>query len=65
MQVNLNKPVFTVFKSAKKDIEEKRCPFCKNVVNESDFKDSLSKKEYCISGLCQKCQDQVFGKIKE
>ena len=26
-----------------------------------EFRDSLSKKEYGISGLCQKCQDKVFG----
>lgn len=25
------------------------------------FKDALSQKEYTISGLCQECQDRVFG----
>jgi len=25
------------------------------------FKDRLSEKEYSISGLCQRCQDKVFG----
>ena len=25
------------------------------------FKDEISKKEYTISGLCQKCQDSIFG----
>ena len=25
------------------------------------FKDELSKREYRISGLCQKCQDKIFG----
>jgi len=25
------------------------------------FRDNLSKKEYGISGMCQGCQDQVFG----
>jgi hypothetical protein len=25
------------------------------------FKDNLSVKEYSISGLCQKCQDETFG----
>ncbi len=25
------------------------------------FRDALSRKEYGISGLCQVCQDQVFG----
>lgn len=25
------------------------------------FRDRLSVKEYIISGLCQECQDEVFG----
>lgn len=27
----------------------------------TDFKDELSKREYSISGFCQKCQDAIFG----
>jgi len=26
-----------------------------------EFKDRLSEKEYTISGLCQVCQDEVWG----
>lgn len=29
------------------------------------FRDELSRKEFCISGLCQSCQDEVFGKQGE
>lgn len=25
------------------------------------FRDELSRKEFTISGLCQACQDEVFG----
>lgn len=25
------------------------------------FKDKISEKEYTISGLCQECQDKIFG----
>ena len=28
---------------------------------EADFKDDISIKEYEISGLCQSCQDDVWG----
>lgn len=28
----------------------------------TEFRDKLSYKEYTISGLCQNCQDKVFGK---
>ena len=27
----------------------------------SDFRDELSVKEYMLSGMCQKCQNHVFG----
>jgi hypothetical protein len=29
--------------------------------NADQFRDALSRKEFSISGLCQKCQDSVFG----
>ena len=35
------------------------CVSCKNKVIK--FRDELSKKEYKISGLCQKCQDKIWG----
>ena len=27
----------------------------------TDFDDEVSKREYTISGLCQKCQHAIFG----
>lgn len=42
-------------------VKYKKCPFCHTEIYDSDFKDELSKREYQISGLCQKCQDSVFG----
>ena len=35
------------------------CRMCNSVVEE--FRDDLSEREYLISGMCQKCQDGVFG----
>jgi len=40
-------------------ITEDICTFCGAPA--SDFKDDLSRKEYSISGFCQKCQDDTFG----
>lgn len=37
------------------------CPFCQVAITEADFRDELSRKEWSISGLCQGCQDEVFG----
>ncbi len=45
-----------------KAVEENRCPFCNKPIKMADFRNELSKKEYRISGLCQKCQDEMFGK---
>ena len=57
---NLNKPCFRLYPHAATDIKYNRCPMCHANIKESDFKDELSKKEYSISGMCQKCQDEVF-----
>ena len=41
--------------------EKKVCPFCHKPINVEDFRDELSIKEFRMSGLCQKCQDDTFG----
>lgn len=40
-------------------IENDKCASCGEAADE--FTDDLSRKEYKISGLCQKCQDAVFS----
>ena len=42
--------------SIKKDV----CAWCGKPATE--FSSDLSRKEYTISGLCQSCQDECFGK---
>lgn len=38
------------------------CVTCgSNKVAPEDFRDPLSRKEWSISYMCQKCQDSVFG----
>ena len=37
------------------------CATCGTEVEESSFRDDLSRKEYEISGMCQEGQDGVFG----
>ena len=34
------------------------CPLCGGPPGE--FKDELSKREFAVSGICQKCQDEIF-----
>lgn len=31
----------------------------------TEFRDDISRREYGISGLCQMCQDAVFGTTEE
>ena len=42
-------------------VEQGCCPICKKEINMNDFKDTLSRKEFKISGLCQECQDVTFA----
>lgn len=41
---------------------EGRCPYCGREIEHSKFRDGASRTEYCISGLCQKCQDEYHGR---
>jgi len=45
-----------------RELKEKGiCPECRcKDPDKKGFKDELSKKEFRISGLCQKCQDETF-----
>jgi len=40
-------------------IKNHQCALCGE--DAGTFRDSLSKIEYGISGMCQSCQDDVFG----
>lgn len=55
------KPAALVFPGVPKQIEKGICPLCGEEINVKDFRDELSKKEYEISGVCQKCQDAIWG----
>ena len=46
-------------KSRSDSIREAVCVSCKNPATQ--FRDEISRKEFTISGLCQTCQDQIFG----
>ena len=51
------------FGKSKTDAEaEKVCVFCGKPIKMEDFRNEISRREYGISGICQKCQDDVFGK---
>lgn len=51
----------TVFPEERERVKNHRCPFCGEQIREEEFRDEICKKEYEISGLCQKCQDEIFG----
>jgi len=40
-------------------MKNRECSICGNNINK--FRDELSKKEYQITGLCQRCQDKIFA----
>lgn len=38
------------------------CVICgSEKIKSEDFRNELSKKEFTISAMCQKCQDDIFG----
>lgn len=48
-----------IFPEKYKLIQKGQCPSCKKVIE--GFRNAISLKEYRLSGLCQECQDGVFG----
>ena len=42
-------------------VECGKCPFCGKGILLEQFRNAISKREFEISGLCQKCQDEFFG----
>lgn len=42
-------------------VEGCKCPLCADMVNKEDFRSEVFMKEFKRSGLCQGCQDTVFG----
>lgn len=38
-----------------------RCPMCRDVILPGAFRNEISVREFYFSGLCQKCQDSMFG----
>jgi len=49
-------------KSRPDTIKAGQCTTCDATgLTTASFTDDLSRKEYTISGMCQACQDSVFG----
>jgi hypothetical protein len=42
-------------------VEDCRCSFCTERVDEDEFRNEVFMREFESSGLCQGCQDTVFG----
>lgn len=51
------------FSKEVENVEKGICPFCKIAIDKETFIDELSRKEFAISGLCQKCQDKMFKEV--
>ncbi|RAP48940.1 MAG: hypothetical protein BZ138_08540 [Methanosphaera sp. rholeuAM270] len=66
MSKGLDDMMMKVFPDAMNNRRQGKCPFCGKLINpDEEFRDQLSVKEYHISGLCQKCQDEVFKEPTE
>ena len=59
---DLAKPFFQLLPHLADKVIMSECVTCDNKITDMDFRDEISIKEYGISGMCQECQDSVFGK---
>lgn len=66
----MSRPVDKLFPEAAKSKAARKCAFetmgCQDPeepkpLTEADFRDDKSIREWRISGLCQHCQDDMFG----
>lgn len=53
------KPFFKIFPEKLLRIKLGLCTMCGEEI--TGFKDKRSKDEYRISGMCQNCQDEIWG----
>ena len=42
-------------------VESNKCPTCSKPIDATTFRNDISFKEFELSGMCQKCQDNIFG----
>lgn len=42
-------------------IQSDKCVFGTPPHDAKEFRNEISRKEYTISGMCQECQDLIFG----
>jgi hypothetical protein len=57
----MKKALVGMFPEAKKNIDRDCCSSCGRPIKLDDFRDTISIKEYGISGLCMLCQDLIWG----
>lgn len=56
------KIVKQIFPEIVERIEQCKCATCGKDIEKESFRNKISIKEYTISGMCQDCQDSIFGK---
>jgi hypothetical protein len=59
------KDILRAFGFAKEVERGEKGPLCGDAVRMEDFRDEKSRREFGISGLCQKCQDKIFAEPNE
>jgi hypothetical protein len=59
----MHKPARQIFKDKADLFDQGRCTQCMQVITSNDIlvMDKLSRREYQISGMCQSCQDKLWG----
>ena len=59
--IEFNRIIWKLFPEKTRRAKSGRCADCNEpITSTDDFKDAISIREYSISGLCQRCQDEIF-----
>jgi hypothetical protein len=64
IDINIEKKAFLRalgFRRELSKVKNCRCPLCADRVDTKEFRNEVFVKEFENSGLCQGCQDAVFG----
>lgn len=61
---DLSKPAFSVFPYMADRVMSGLCVTCNSdKLTNNDFRNSTSRKEYSITGMCQECQDSIYEDV--
>lgn len=54
-----------LFPKERENVRKGLCAVCSKPVKRKDLKNEISKKEFDLTGFCQKCQDDFYRDVED